>query len=141
MLTSEELERLIPTASRSSPPLWHGNEERYGPNSYFYRLGEACRTGDLDLVHVVYSSWLREQQPDPSTGLVDNKYFLHAGSLAARNNHPTCLAYLFQQGLKVERILVSAAVKSMATRILQVLLDYGWNINEPEAYCEPPFMG
>lgn len=83
--------------------------------------------------------------PDLITGQVGNNKFFQAGCCAVENDHPACLAYLCQQGLKVHRNLVSkvvgAALESRSTRCLQVLLDRGWDINRPEAYREPPFMG
>ncbi|KAL8804064.1 MAG: hypothetical protein Q9182_002777 [Xanthomendoza sp. 2 TL-2023] len=113
--------------------------------SYPHRIAEACRAGDVHLTHCIYSSWLQQQIADPLTGHLEDNNFLEAGCYAAANDHSACLGYLCQQGLKIHRELVlealRAALRSRSTKVLKVLLDHGWDINEPQSNSEPPFMG
>lgn len=40
-----------------------------------------------------------------------------------------------------DNALALLATESMSIPTLQVLLDHGWDINLPESYLEPPYMG
>ena len=104
-------------------------------------LEEASQLGDLTTIHRIYSIWFANQIPNPVTGLVEKDVFYMAALRAATNNQSASLAYLLLQGVAFDRNIIEVAVLSKSTDTLQVLLDHGWNINEPEAYCEPPFLG
>lgn len=106
-----------------------------------HEIEKACSNGDLENLHALYSTWLARQQPDSSTGEISKDQLYLAAHKAATTNQSTSLAYLLSQGLKLNRELIKSAVLSGSTQVLQILLDHGWNINEPEAYCEPPFLG
>ena len=103
-------------------------------------IKEASSTGDLDTLQVLCSAWLAKQQPDPSTGVIRIEQLFFAAHQAAVKDQSSSLAYLLSLGLQIDRDLIKGAVLSRSTRALQVLLEHGWNINEAEAYCEPPFL-
>ena len=110
-------------------------------------LKEASEIGDLDRLHTIYSTWFAKQRPEPSTGIIFKDKFYFPIFHAATHDQPAILAYFLSQGylLSQERKLdlhfIKHAVESGSIQVLQVLIDHGWNINEPEAYCEPPFLG
>ena len=105
-----------------------------------HALEEASSIGDINNLHTLYSNWFAKQRPEPSTGIVSKDDLYLTTIRAATNDQPTSLAYLLSQGMKLDCNLIKAAVESGPTRVLQVLIDHGWNINEAEAYCEPPFL-
>ena len=43
--------------------------------------------------------------------------------------------------VQITKVLISCAVESGSTKLLKVLLKYGWDINMPESPGEPPFLG
>ncbi len=111
-------------------------------DSYCLKLQEARQAGSPQLTHHLYSIWLQQQRPDPSTDYLDSFHLRNAVFYAVAQ--PTCLAYLCPHGFEDRQVIgmvVMAAYKSKDTSDLQVLLGHGWNINMPEAYCEPAFMG
>ena len=111
------------------------------PSDELRDLEEASVMGDLDRLHTIYSTWFAKQRPEPSTGIICKNPFDSTARHAATHDQPAILAYILSQGLKLDRYLLKEAVLSGSTRVLQVLIDHGWNINEPEAYCDPPFLG
>ena len=126
-------------------PHWNQEKDRcWGIDSHCNRLQEACQLGELGKLHDLFSTWLREQQPDPSTGFVDGKHFGCAARRAAESHQPACLAYLCQQGLKIDPTVVISAINGASrfasTKCLEVLLEYGWMINMPESTVLPPLM-
>ena len=63
---------------------------------------------------------------------------------AARNGQADDLARLLEcRTLSPGELqwLALLATESMSLPTLQVLLDNGWDINTPESYLEPPFLG
>lgn len=128
----------------SSPPLWSDDE---GPNSFDYSLAKACSYGDVNLAHRIYSTWLAQQTPNPVTGLIDNSYLNinEAAAEAINGDHPTCLAYLCQQGYKVcvtfARSVACRASVMKSTACLEVFLAHGWDINAADSNVDPPLMG
>ena len=104
-------------------------------------LERPIATGALDEVHTLYCSWFSKQQPEPRSGAIDKDCFYFAAYQAATTNRPIPLAYLLSQGVRFDGNLVKGAVLSKSTDVLQVLLDNGWNINEPESFSDPPFLG
>ncbi|KAL8870673.1 MAG: hypothetical protein Q9174_003337 [Haloplaca sp. 1 TL-2023] len=133
--------RLVQNASRpSSPPFWNETStDSFAADSYAERLAEACKSGDLDLTHRLYSTWLKQQQPDPKTGYIVDRHIHRAARAAAEHQHSTCLAYIIQRGQKIDSEIAGAAYNS-DTRCLQVLLDHGWDINTPQGYATPPLL-
>lgn len=106
-----------------------------------HEIEKACSNGDLENLHALYSTWLARQQPDSSTGEISKDQLYLAAHNAATKNQSASLAYLLSKGLKLNRELIKSAVLSGSAQVLQILLDHEWDINEPEAYCEPPFLG
>ena len=102
-------------------------------------LEEANFIGDLNRLQVVYCAWFAKQRPEPTTGVICKNDFYFTAVRAATNDQPAILA-LLSQGINLNRNLPKAAMMSGPTRVLQVLIDHRWNINEAEAYCEPPFL-
>ena len=105
-----------------------------------YDLEQSSREGDLRRVHELYSAWFSEQEPDLDTGVIVKRCCWHAIRACVENDQPTCLAYLLGNGIKASMYDKKAAVEAGSIRILQVLLNYDWDVNEPEAWCEPPLL-
>ena len=103
-------------------------------------LNDASSRGDVDALHVAYLVWMSKRRPDQNTGYIHKGDLWTATSLAAVGGHHNCLAYLLSQGIKYTWHLIRNVVDSKSTKSLQVLLDHGWDINEPESYCEPPAL-
>ena len=134
-------------ASLAQGPLWPSwnHEDRCdGDGSYCKCLRQACELGELGKLHELFSTWLREQQPDLGTGLVAGKHFGCAARRAAESHQPACLTYLCQQGLKIDPAVIITAINGAcrfaSTTCLEVLLEYGWMINMPESPSLPPLM-
>ena len=109
-----------------------------GSNNEFSELEDGGLVDNVNHLHALYSSWFSMQQPDPTTGEIKSNKFYYAAHQAAAKGRPASLSYLLRHGIRLDRDLIKAAVMSHSTQILQVLLDHGWNINEAQAYCEPP---
>lgn len=106
-----------------------------------FDMETSSKEGNLQGVHWCYCSWFAKQQPNPSTGIVDKTHCWPSIRAAITIHQLACLKYLLSQGIKPNRYDKKDAALSGDTRILKILLDYGWDINEPEAYCEPPLLG
>jgi hypothetical protein len=106
-----------------------------------HSIDDASMIGDLITVHAIYSGWFAKQRPEPNVGAIDKARFNFTVHLAAANGQPATLAYFLSQGFGFDRDLIKAAVLSKSAQVLQVLLDHAWNINEPESYCDPPYLG
>ena len=125
-------------------PSWNQEDRCYGYGSQCKPLQQACKSGDLGKLHELFSTWLREQQPDLGTGFAAGKHFGCAARCAAESHQPACLAYLCQQGLKMDPPVIISAINGASqftsTACLEVLLEYGWMINMPESPFLPPMM-
>ncbi len=130
-------------SSNRSELIVHGLVQTNSPEGGGGPLGtlEASVIGDLDRLHTIYSTWFAKQRPEPSTGMISKDKFNITALHAATHDQPAILAYFLSQGIKLNRYLIKDAVISGSIQVLQVLIDHGWNINEAEAYCEPPFLG
>ncbi len=124
------------TAPAAPSQLWDHGDDRYGPNSFKGRLEAACTAGDLKLTHALCAAWLLEERPDPVTGYINVSDLRWGSHCAVKHNNAASLAYICQRGnkrTKYNDIFESAVVTALQpedTRCLQVLLDYGWDINE-----------
>lgn len=64
---------------------------------------------------------------------------------AVKDDRVDDFARLFRQYPTIitseDTAFANLATQSMSVPIFQVLLDNGWDINQPESRLEPPFMG
>lgn len=66
---------------------------------------------------------------------------LHAGLYAAiENEHISIVSYLLSQDVKIMDMDFETATKIKSYPILQLLLDHGWDINQPMGWDEPPAL-
>ena len=103
-------------------------------------LERASAKGHLDEVHDFFSQYMLAQRPDPATGYIDTSWIYGALALAVDNDHVPVVSYLLDRGLQVMACHLEGAVRARSTDTLQVLLDHGWNINEPTAEQQPPAL-
>ncbi len=114
--------------------------EEWKPPPELSQLELACTSGKLHTVHTIFSQWLAKQNPDPEKGCIDKNCFGPALNAAVINDHPLIAGYLLSQGLRVNIHLVQIAIYMKSCKMLQIFLDYGWNINEPIERVTPPAL-
>ena len=107
---------------------------------FLSELEEAISTGDVQKLHETYIKWLSAQKPDPSTGQVKGGAPGKAALHAAGQGQAICLTYLLERGTGFNKGLVKEACHAKSKPCLEVLIRHGWDINEPEGDCEPPFL-
>lgn len=61
--------------------------------------------------------------------------------VAIEKQNLSAVKFLLGQSVAPCWAYANAALKNRDTTILQLLLDYGWDINEQRAWCEPPLLG
>ena len=144
---------MVPAASTtSSPPketyesllakkrLQEVNSLSSTADYFLSELEEAISTGNVQKLHEAYIQWLSVQKPDPSTGQVQSGAPETAALHAAGQGQAFCLTYLLERGTGFNTGLVRGACHAKSMPSLEVLLRHGWDINEPEGDCEPPFL-
>ena len=96
------------------------------------------------------STALVGRDPDSIHPMTDDQRALfNAASAAAKEGRAEDLARLIETAqrngqrlwTRTYSSLILWATESASTETLQVLLDHGWNINMPQAWSEPPFLG
>ena len=120
-----------------SPPSDMENEQE---RDEVHAILEASASGDACVVHRLFSAWFARQRPDPQTGYLGHKKFWRALDLAIDNDRPAVLGYFLSHGWEIRDDIIARTTRSKSTRCLQILHDHGWIINEPESYCEPPYL-
>lgn len=61
-------------------------------------------------------------------------------SRAAQSGHEDLVQMLLSIGVPVYLEAVKVAITKDSTRRLSMFLEYGWDINEEEAWCVPPLL-
>lgn len=61
-------------------------------------------------------------------------------SRAAQSGHEDLVQMLLSIGVPVSLEAVKVAITKESTRLLAMFLEYGWDINEEEAWCVPPLL-
>ena len=97
------------------------------------KLDNAAAAGNLSEVQNILSSWR-----EPANGGIISEealdYFQSAVEPAVRNGHDSVVSYLLDQRIPIDPMATETAadraVKTGSTSTLQILLDYGWNINQ-----------
>ena len=89
------------------------------------KLREASAAGDLEGVKTILEQW----RSDHSSSELTAKRLDDALVGAAATDQPHVVAFLLDQGAKLDSSIVEIGMKSL-TEMFQVFLDHGWNINE-----------
>ena len=97
------------------------------------QLSEASGRGDLERTKAVLEQW--KARGHGSLG--DLQPALYS---AASNKQALAVSYLLEQGLNVNMEAFNSAVRSKATDVLQVYLDYGWDINQSRGLGYGPVL-
>ncbi|KAL8994486.1 MAG: hypothetical protein Q9169_005559 [Polycauliona sp. 2 TL-2023] len=121
-----------------NPPLLNNYTSEYTVGRYEISVADA--EGDLNRVHQLYCSWITGKKPDPVTGELKHGFFHLATEEAATQGKGRCLNYLLLRATPYSSNIISAAVKSKSTEVLEGLLANGWGINEPRSHDEPPWL-
>ncbi|KAL2419226.1 hypothetical protein ABEF95_004985 [Exophiala dermatitidis] len=108
-------------------PLHHSCEQA------ILELEKASSAGDLPTVQRIFNE-LR--------GSSDGEHWLTGpGSslfLAIRNGHKAVVEYLLRQGVSLDINHIQAAIVNKDKRLLELFLEYGWEINKPMEWAVPP---
>lgn len=95
------------------------------------KLKNASAAGQLSRVQCLLKKWRslpnRKTTRDPSRAMVPLQSVLYA---AVRKNRSSVVCFLLDEGFVLDFQSVAIAVKGRFVEILQVFLDYGWDINE-----------
>ncbi|KAL9121843.1 MAG: hypothetical protein Q9187_001605 [Circinaria calcarea] len=98
------------------------------------KLDNVTAAGNVSEVQNILSSW---REP-ANGGLIAEEaldYFQSAVEPAVRNGHDSVVSYLLDQRIPIDpmaaEVAADRAVETGSTSTLQILLDHGWNINQP----------
>jgi hypothetical protein len=116
-------------------PIMHPNRRSL---SEIDRLRKAASSGDLTSVKAFFAQW----RSIPASEKWEVACFRGALFDAVRNNHHGVTSYLLSMGVPPNMDVVVLATQSKSCTALQLLLDHGWNINEPVLRMDrpPPLM-
>ena len=108
------------------------------------KLDELAAAGNLSEIQNILSSW-REPAQGGKISEEGLDYFQSAVEPALRNGHDSVVSYLLDQRIPIDpmatKIAADRAVKTGSTSTLQILLDHGWNINQPFDLTVGPTLG
>lgn len=96
------------------------------------RVASAC--GDLAAVQMILSRSLARRPSEQ----IERRRFVVALAAAVTNNHVLITAHLLYHGVPLNIGLFVCATKMKSYPMLQLFLDYGWDINEPIDRASPP---
>lgn len=86
-------------------------------------LVSACSSGDIGTVDSLLAEW------DPSSKKAPEHKLRQALEVAVRWNRLNVVVLLLGKGFRLDRHVVSAAVRARSTLMLETFLGYGWDIN------------
>jgi len=129
---SEASAKIMASAEASQSCAGDIIRELMGPEDR--ELAHACASGDFSVVQRIVAKHA-DQRPPPHTA------FTSCYVDCIEHNHPGTLQYLCERYPPSEQFLNNDKLGVRSTAILQVLLDYGWNVNGSLDGMRPPTLG
>lgn len=99
-------------------------------------LRREVRAGNLQGVQNTFSDWLED---DPSNISKMGCFYLCIGD-AVECGQNEILTYLLSEGIPLNILEVSLAIRRKQRRALEIFIAHGWNINEPRTDRDPPLL-
>ncbi|OBT73412.1 hypothetical protein VF21_08108 [Pseudogymnoascus sp. 05NY08] len=99
-------------------------------------LRREIRAGNLQGVQNTFSDWLED---DLSNISKMGNFYLCIGDAVECSQHEI-LTYLLSEGIPLDILEVSLAIRRKERRALEIFIAHGWNINEPRTNRDPPLL-
>ncbi|KFY84560.1 hypothetical protein V500_09205 [Pseudogymnoascus sp. VKM F-4518 (FW-2643)] len=99
-------------------------------------LRREIRTGNLHRVQNAFSDWLED---DDTNILKIRSLYVCIGDAIECGEHEI-LTYLLSEGIPLDILDVSLAIRRNGRRALEVFIAHGWNINDPFTNRDPPLL-
>jgi hypothetical protein len=99
----------------------------------------ACR-GDVEEVKKQVRQLLHERRPSSEQEHPHPTWLYQSLAVAITNRNVELVRYLLDEDVANGNLPFESAVRAQAFEVLELFLQYGWDINQPLARNEPPAL-